>query len=73
MKLNEKIEKVLANSPQDRTFYSYEYFPPKTDQGVENLLERVERMGTTNPLWVDVTWNAGGRTSDITMDLCSYI
>jgi hypothetical protein len=24
--------------------------------GVENLLDRIERMGMTNPLWVDVTW-----------------
>jgi methylenetetrahydrofolate reductase (NADPH) len=30
-------------------------------------------MGMTNPLWVDVTWNAGGSTSDITLDLCSHI
>lgn len=56
-----------------RTFYSYEYFPAKTEAGMENLLERIERMGTTNPLWVDVTWNAGGVTSDITLDLCSHI
>lgn len=41
--------------------------------GVENLLDRIERMGMTNPLWVDVTWNAGGSTSDITLDLCSHI
>jgi hypothetical protein len=24
--------------------------------GIENLLDRIERMGQTNPLWVDVTW-----------------
>ncbi len=41
--------------------------------GVENLLDRIERMGQTNPLWVDVTWNAGGSTSDITLELCSHI
>ena len=37
------------------------------------MLDRIERMGTTNPLWVDITWNAGGRTSDITLDLASHI
>lgn len=56
-----------------RNFYSFEYFPPKTQAGVENLLDRIERMGKTNPLWIDVTWNAGGVTSDITLDLCSHI
>ena len=27
--------------------------------GEENLVDRIARMGTTNPLWVDVTWRAG--------------
>ena len=30
-------------------------------------------MAKTNPLWVDVTWNAGGVTSDITLELCTHI
>jgi methylenetetrahydrofolate reductase (NADPH) len=30
-------------------------------------------MATTNPLWVDVTWGAGGGTFDITLDLCAHI
>jgi len=41
--------------------------------GIENLIERVERMAATNPLWIDVTWHAGGRTGNITLDLCSHI
>ena len=57
----------------EKTAYSFEYFPPKTDAGVENLLDRIDRMGLTNPFWVDVTWGAGGSTSDITLDLCATI
>ena len=30
-------------------------------------------MGTTNPLWVDVTWGAGGKSFDTTLDLCGHI
>lgn len=30
-------------------------------------------MGQTNPLWIDVTWGAGGSTGDITLDICSHI
>jgi methylenetetrahydrofolate reductase (NADPH) len=30
-------------------------------------------MGTTNPLWVDVTWGAGGSSFDTTLDLCGHI
>lgn len=85
MKISDKIGRLneKSNSPtnspsknsdgQPKTFYSFEYFPPKTQAGVENLLERIERMGTTNPLWIDVTWNAGGVTSDITLELCAHI
>ena len=73
--INSRCESPTASSAPSnaKTFYSFEYFPPKTQAGVENLLERIERMGTTNPLWIDITWNAGGVTSDITLELCSHI
>ena len=83
MKISEKIKKINSktdspgSSPRmgekKTSYYSFEYFPPKTQSGVENLVDRIERMGRTNPLWIDVTWNAGGVTSDITLDLCSHI
>ena len=53
MKIIDKINEKLKNN---ENFYSFEYFPPKTETGIENLLERIERMGEMNPLWVDMTW-----------------
>ena len=53
MKIIEKINEKIKNNEH---FFSFEYFPPKTEGGIENLLERVERMGQSNPLWVDMTW-----------------
>jgi 5,10-methylenetetrahydrofolate reductase len=58
---------LLEDETGKKVFYSFEYFPARTEQGnfqklftmilgIENLLDRIERMGTTNPLWVDVTW-----------------
>ena len=41
--------------------------------GEENLVERIGRMATTNPLWVDVTWGAGGSTFDKTLDICGHL
>lgn len=67
------LEDASLPDSNKKQYYSFEYFPPKTDQGVDNLLDRIERMGQTNPFWVDVTWNAGGVTSDITLDLCCHI
>lgn len=41
--------------------------PPPS--GVQNLYERVERMGKLEPLFVDITWGAGGSTTDLTLEL----
>jgi len=30
-------------------------------------------MSITNPLWVNVTWGAGGKSFEITLDLCSHL
>ena len=37
--------------------------------GVANLYERVERMGKLEPMFVDITWGAGGSTTDLTLEL----
>lgn len=42
-------------------------------KGEENLIERITRMATTNPLWVDVTWGAAGSTFDKTLDMCGHM
>lgn len=48
---------------------SLEFFPPKTDTGQRNLLERMERMSALDPLFVTVTWGAGGTTAEKTLEL----
>ncbi|KAJ2750087.1 methylenetetrahydrofolate reductase (NAD(P)H) met13 [Coemansia aciculifera] len=68
MKIVDKINKALED---DRCFWSFEYFPPKTQQGVMNLYDRIERMCKLGPLFIDVTWRWGGRSSDLTLELCS--
>ena len=30
-------------------------------------------MALLNPLWVDITWSAGGRSSDVTPELCEHV
>jgi len=44
-------------------FFSFEFFPPKTEAGVINLFHRFDRMGELDPLFIDVTWSAGGSTA----------
>ncbi|SCV03049.1 LAMI_0H05072g1_1 [Lachancea mirantina] len=57
----------MASSP----FISLEFFPPKTEPGKRNLLARMERMTALNPLFITVTWGAGGSTADKTLELAS--
>lgn len=68
------IDKINQNLKDEKIFYSFEYFPPKSQLGTENLIERIDRMNSDlNPLFVDITWGAGGRTSDTSLFLASYI
>ncbi|KZP09904.1 methylenetetrahydrofolate reduct [Athelia psychrophila] len=66
MKITNKID---AASKADRIWWSFEYFPPRTAQGLQNLLDRIERMRGLGPEFIDITWNAGGRTSDLTSEM----
>ena len=65
------IDKIQAHQREGTHFFSFEYFPPKTDEGVQNLFDRLDRMASFEPLWIDVTWGAGGSTAQKTIEICS--
>jgi hypothetical protein len=67
------IDKIRLREAENRVFFSFEYFPPKTKEGAVNLYQRVERMACVEPLFCDMTWGAGGSTSEMTLELCSNI
>ena len=67
------IDKLRSAASEGRPFYSFEYFPPKTEAGIENLYARIERMGRLAPAFVDVTWGAGGSTAELTFELATTI
>merc|ERR1719329_835835 len=62
-----KVSDLMKTAPPG--FFSFEYFPPKTADGVTNLKKRMLRMKALGPLFMDFTWGAGGSTSDLTIDL----
>ncbi|KAK3353127.1 methylenetetrahydrofolate reductase-domain-containing protein [Lasiosphaeria hispida] len=64
------VREMLADA--DRTgnpSFSFEYFPPKTAQGVQNLYDRMERMYHFGPKFIDITWGAGGRIAELTCEM----
>jgi methylenetetrahydrofolate reductase (NADPH) len=47
---------------------SFEFFPPKTTEGIEKLRETRTQLAKYNPEFFSVTFGAGGSTRDRTMD-----
>jgi methylenetetrahydrofolate reductase (NADPH) len=53
--------------------FSFEFFPPKTEEGVLQLFETVEALRPLAPTFVSVTYGAGGSTRQRTIDLVTRL
>ncbi|HXY83685.1 MAG TPA: methylenetetrahydrofolate reductase [NAD(P)H] [Candidatus Saccharimonadales bacterium] len=65
-----KIIDILARSNQP--IFSLEFFPPKTEEGMTELIETLKKVKTLNPGYISVTYGAGGGTRDRTLDIVKY-
>ena len=54
---------------QHQTTFSFEFFPPKTDEASEELFRTIANLQGLQPSFVSVTYGAGGSTRDRTHDL----
>jgi methylenetetrahydrofolate reductase (NADPH) len=66
MRITERLQKP---SPS----YSFEFFPPKTEPGLANLLEALRELKELEPAFVSVTYGAGGSTQRSTTELTAQI
>jgi methylenetetrahydrofolate reductase (NADPH) len=55
------------------TTFSFEFFPPKTDEGFESLFRTIARLEELKPSFVSVTYGAGGSTREHTHRLIARI
>lgn len=60
-------------SDNNKLSLSYEFFPPKTDKGVENLKQTREVLAQYNPEFYSVTFGAGGTTQENTLQAVTDI
>lgn len=60
------IPEILKNHG---TTLSFEFFPPKTPKGAENLYAAIGELKQLEPSFVSVTYGAGGSTRELTHDL----
>ncbi len=61
--------------PQGRNSmkYSFEFFPPRTDKGRDNLRQTWHKLAAFNPEYFSVTFGAGGSTLEGTFDTVKAI
>ena len=53
--------------------FSFELFPPKTDQGIAKMRETVQRLNAHHPKFFSVTYGAGGSTQSNTFATVDWI
>lgn len=53
--------------------FSFEFFPPRNDEGMAALYRTVQELAALRPSFVSVTYGAGGSTRDRTLDLVGRI
>jgi methylenetetrahydrofolate reductase (NADPH) len=58
---------------QRRPVFSFEFFPPKTDEGQRTLEGTLEVLKDDRPDYVSVTYGAGGTTRNRTVDITKTI
>lgn len=56
-----------------RPAFSFEFFPPKTDEGVEHLSQTIGELKALSPAFVSVTYGAGGSSRQRTVELVKRI
>ena len=61
--------KLAFSHENSKPTFSFEFFPPKTAQGVQNLYDRMDRMHDLGPTFIDITWGAGGQRSRLTCEM----
>lgn len=65
-----QISQLFADS---EPVFSVEFFPPKTDDGVDQLFETIDALRPLEPDFVSVTYGAGGATRDGTTEVSARI
>jgi methylenetetrahydrofolate reductase (NADPH) len=65
-----RIDEILGKG---KPSVSFEFFPPKTEQGFTALYQTIEELRPLKPSYVSVTYGAGGSTRQKTVELVERI
>jgi methylenetetrahydrofolate reductase (NADPH) len=65
-----RIDQILE---ERRPCFSFEFFPPKDDEGTERLFQTISELEADDPAFVSVTYGALGSTRDRTLNVVRRI
>lgn len=65
-----RINEILAS---ETPIFSFEFFPPKTDAGEQNLYAALRDLQALDPSFVSVTYGAGGSSRSKTIEIVKRI
>ncbi len=72
-----RIDEILTGQDPPRAggppSFSFEFFPPKTEQGKQNLYAALAELRELEPSFVSVTYGAGGSTREQTIEIVKQI
>jgi methylenetetrahydrofolate reductase (NADPH) len=66
-----RIDEIIATKGEPT--FSFEFFPPRTEEGERNLRETLTALRELKPDFVSVTYGAGGSTRERTVGLTKWI
>jgi methylenetetrahydrofolate reductase (NADPH) len=66
-----RIDHILATA--DEPVFSFEFFPPRTDEGEQNLRSTLSALRELEPAFVSVTYGAAGSGRGLTLELTKWI
>ncbi|PRT52864.1 Methylenetetrahydrofolate reductase 2 [Wickerhamiella sorbophila] len=69
--MTKTVTELVGSLSADEKYFCCEFFPPKTEQGVENLIGRCRRLVDLGALFVSVTWATGGASAEQTLQLAT--
>lgn len=64
---------ISSQINKEKTIFSFEFFPPKSDSGAEALMKKVKDLSSFEPTFVSVTMGAGGTSRERTRDVVRRI
>ena len=66
-----RIDEILAAA--EEPIFSFEFFPPKTDDGWDNLRNALQSLTSLQPDFASVTYGAGGSTRERTLEVTRWL